>query len=145
MSAQLTNEMLRVLRIAERSGAVVAGRGEHAGHVEVVHAPTIAALIKRGLLVHIYGSEGGYGGRLTEAGRDALGPTVVRKTRAQLDAEIADADLLETLARNPGTTEANVRSYLRTTHRDSNALNRALSSGAAVAVGQRIYRKSDAP
>ena len=68
----ITDEMLRVLRIAARDGAVVAGRGEHAGRVERVHAPTITALIRRGLLSHVYGGDGGYGGRLTDAGRELL-------------------------------------------------------------------------
>ena len=69
---KLTDEMLRVLRIAGRDGAVVAGKGAHAGHVERVHAPTIQALIHRGLLFHSYGPDGGLGGKLTAAGRAAL-------------------------------------------------------------------------
>ncbi len=90
MIKPLTPEMLRVLRIAERDGgAVSAGRGEHKGHVETVAASTIAALIRRGLLEHSYGSEGGMGGRLTEEGRAALAES--KKTAAQLDAEIAEA------------------------------------------------------
>lgn len=64
---KLTAEMERVLAIARRDGKVTAGKGEHAGHVERVSAPTIAALIKRGLLVHCYGSEGGFAGRLSPA------------------------------------------------------------------------------
>lgn len=73
MSA-LTSEMLRVLRIAERDGMVVAGKGAHAGRVERVPAPTVLSLIRRGLLSHVYGPEGGVGGRLTEAGRAAIAP-----------------------------------------------------------------------
>lgn len=69
---KLTDEMLRVLRIAARDGAAVAGTGAHAGRVERVNASTVLALIRRGLLLHVYGSEGGLGGRLTEAGRTAL-------------------------------------------------------------------------
>lgn len=88
MSA-LTSEMLRVLRIAERDGMVVAGKGAHAGRVERVPAPTVLSLIRRGLLSHVYGPEGGVGGRLTEAGRAAIAPE--KKTPAQLDAEIAEA------------------------------------------------------
>jgi hypothetical protein len=69
----LTSEMLRVLRIADRDGgAVVAGTGAHAGHVERVPASTVLALIRRGLLSHSYGSEGNAGGRLTDAGRAAI-------------------------------------------------------------------------
>ena len=90
-----TEEMLRVLRIADRDGAVVAGKGAHAGRVELVNAATVLALIRRGLLSHIYGSEGGLGGRLTDAGRAVLGhgePPVhaTKKIAAQLDAEIAE-------------------------------------------------------
>lgn len=68
----LTNEMLRVLRIAERDDAVSAGTGAHAGHVERVNAATVMSLLRRGLLSHTYGSEGHVGGRLTAAGRAAL-------------------------------------------------------------------------
>ena len=85
----LTREMVRVLRIAERDGAVVAGTGAHAGHVERVNASTVRALLHRGLLSHIYGSEGNVGGRLTQAGGEALAQA--KKTAAQLDAEIAEA------------------------------------------------------
>jgi hypothetical protein len=85
----LTNEMIRVLRIAERDGMVVAGKGSHAGRVERVSASALLALIRRGLLSHVYGPEGGVGGRLTEAGRVAIAPE--KKTSAQLDAEIAAA------------------------------------------------------
>ena len=84
----LTSEMVRVLRIAERDGAVAAGTGAHAGHVERVNASTVRALLRRGLLSHSYGSEGNVGGRLTQAG-SALAQA--KKTAAQLDAEIAEA------------------------------------------------------
>jgi hypothetical protein len=91
----LTSEMLRVLRIADRDGgAVVAGTGAHAGHVERVPASTVLALIRRGLLSHSYGSEGNAGGRLTDAGRAAIAEH--KKTPAQLKAEIA-----ESLAKGP--------------------------------------------
>jgi hypothetical protein len=91
----LTSEMLRVLRIADRDGgAVVAGTGAHAGHVERVPASTILALIRRGLLSHIYGGDGGLGGRLTDAGRAAI--AAQKKSPAQLEAEIA-----ESLAKGP--------------------------------------------
>lgn len=81
---KLTDEMLRVLRIAERSGMAVAGAGVHAGHVERVYAPTVLALIRRGLLSHAYGSEGELGGRLTAEGRATLA-----MARKNLEAEIA--------------------------------------------------------
>ena len=68
----LSSEMLRVLRIAERDGAVSAGTGAYAGHVERVNAATVMSLLRRGLLLHTYGSEGHVGGRLTPAGRAAL-------------------------------------------------------------------------
>lgn len=55
--------------IAARDGAVAAGKGAHNGHVERVNASTILALIKRGLLVHCYASEGGLAGRLPDAQR----------------------------------------------------------------------------
>jgi hypothetical protein len=85
----LTPEMLRVLRIADRDGgAVVAGKGEHAGRVERVNASTVLALIKRGLFSHIYGGDGGLGGRLTTEGRAAIASA--QKSPAQLDAEIAE-------------------------------------------------------
>lgn len=87
---ELTSEMLRVLRIADRDGgAVAAGTGQHAGHVERVNAATVLALIRRGLLSHIYSGEGGLGGRLTAEGRGALASA--QKSPAQLDAEIAEA------------------------------------------------------
>lgn len=91
---KLTHEMLHVLRIAERDGAVVAGKGAHAGRVERVNASTVLSLIRRGFLSHIYGSEGGLGGRLTEEGRAALaaseGRVTTKKTAKQLDEEIAE-------------------------------------------------------
>ena len=85
----LTSEMVRVLRVADRDGAVAAGTGAHAGHVESVNASTVRALLRRGLLSHVYGSEGHVGGRLTQAGSEALAQA--KKTAAQLDAEIAEA------------------------------------------------------
>ena len=76
--SKLTSDMLRVLRIAERDGAVIAGKGAHAGHVERVSAATVLALLRRGLLSHTHGSERGeVGGRLTPAGRAALDPTQI--------------------------------------------------------------------
>lgn len=63
-TTKLTPEMERVMAIARRDGAVAAGRGAHAGHVEHVAASTVLALISRGLLVHCYSSEGGLGGKL---------------------------------------------------------------------------------
>jgi hypothetical protein len=61
----LTKEMERVLAIAKRDGGrVCAGKGAHGGHVERVAASTIRALITRGLLIHCYGQDGGFAGRL---------------------------------------------------------------------------------
>lgn len=60
----LTPTMQRALDIARRDGVVTAGKNVHRGRVERVAAPTITALICRGLLVHCYSSEGGYAGRL---------------------------------------------------------------------------------
>ncbi len=79
-----------------------------------------------------------------------------KKSAAQLDAEItemlsrsrssdADADALDVVARNPGLTEANLRSYLRGEHGDSSALDRALAVGRAVRRGHKIYRVEDTP
>lgn len=63
---KLTPAMQHALEIAHRDGSVCAGRGEHAGRVEHVSASAIRGLIRRGLLVHCYGSEGGLAGRLPE-------------------------------------------------------------------------------
>jgi hypothetical protein len=61
----LTPKMEQALAIARRDGGrVTAGTGAHAGHVERVAASTILALIKRGLLIHCYGSEGEVAGKL---------------------------------------------------------------------------------
>jgi hypothetical protein len=76
----LTAEMLRVLRAAEENrGSISAGRTVTSqGRVEKIPASTITSLIRRGLLEHSYGSEGGIGGRLTSEGRAALAnPEVV--------------------------------------------------------------------
>jgi hypothetical protein len=127
----LTSEMLRVLRIADRDGAVVAGKGSHAGRVERVNASTVLSLIRRGLLSHIYGGEGGLGGRLTEAGRAALsqpaaGPPVhaTKKPAWQLDREIAAA-----------LAEAKLRPTASTDKVD--VLRAALSQALASAVQRR--------
>jgi len=90
MIKPLTPEMLRVLRIAERDGMVVAGKGSHAGRVERVSGAAMLALIRRGLLSHVYGPEGGVGGRLTAEGRAALadpgaGLNVPSSPKASLD------------------------------------------------------------
>lgn len=63
----LTSTMYRAAVIALRDGRVSAGVGAHAGHVERVGAPSILALIRRGVLVHCYGSEGGLAGKLSLA------------------------------------------------------------------------------
>lgn len=60
----LTPAMLRALEIAKRYGAVQAGKGAIGGHVVRVSGSTIAALIRRGLLVHCYGGDGNMAGRL---------------------------------------------------------------------------------
>ena len=75
--------MERVLRIADRDGGgVLAGASEHRGRVESVNATTLLALVRRGLLARIAPPDGGVGGRLTQAGRDALtqDPTYVMKS-----------------------------------------------------------------
>jgi len=94
-SAPLTPEMLRTLQIADRhrSGGVLVGKGMNPrGYVEWIYYPTVLSLIGRGLLEHIYGSEGELGGRLTEAGRGVLAELAEqKKTPAQLEAEIAEA------------------------------------------------------
>ena len=56
----------------------------------------------------------------------------------------ADQDLLEVLGRNPGLTEANMRSYLRGEHGNSTALDRALATGRVVRRGHNLYRIEDA-
>jgi len=70
----LTADMLRVLRIAEQNrGSVSAGTTvSSSGRVEQIPASTVTSLIRRGLLEHRYGSEGGVGGTLTDEGRVAL-------------------------------------------------------------------------
>lgn len=68
-----------------------------------------------------------------------------KKSTRQLDTEVADVDLAAVLARNPGATEASVRSYLRGVHGDSSAIARATAAGIAVVVGNKIYRKEDLP
>jgi hypothetical protein len=85
---KLTPEMLRTLLVAEHGGAVVAGKGSHAGRVEWIYFPTVLALIKHGLLEHIYGGDGELGGRLTAAGRAVIAAR--KKTPAQLEADIAE-------------------------------------------------------
>jgi hypothetical protein len=59
--------MHRATTIALRDGRVNAGAGAHSGHVERVGASSILALIRRGVLVHRYGSEGGLAGELSLA------------------------------------------------------------------------------
>jgi hypothetical protein len=63
----MTESMHRAITIALRDGRVNAGVGAHAGHVERVGASSILALIRRGVLVHCYGSEGGLAGELSLA------------------------------------------------------------------------------
>jgi hypothetical protein len=71
-AGDLTDGMRRAFIVALREGAVVAGIGAHAGHLERVSASSILALIRRGLLVHAYGSEGNLGGELSPAMRDKM-------------------------------------------------------------------------
>lgn len=61
---KLTAVQEKALAIARRDGAVPAGEGSHGRRVEHVSAAAILALIRKGLLVHCYNSEGGVGGRL---------------------------------------------------------------------------------
>ena len=77
-----------------------------------------------------------------------VAPQGERKSGSQLHAEIADAlrarqALLETLARNPGATEASVRSYLRGEFGETTVLDNALTIGTVVRKASRLYRKED--
>jgi hypothetical protein len=54
-------------------------------------------------------------------------------------------DLLAVLERNPGATEAIVRSELRAQHGDSFALDTAIADGAVIRRGAKLYRTGDAP
>jgi hypothetical protein len=63
----LTDSMHRAVTIALRDGRVNAGVGAYAGHVEHVSASSILALIRRGILVHRYGSAGSLAGELSLA------------------------------------------------------------------------------
>jgi len=75
-------------------------------------------------------------------------PQGERKSGSQLHSEIAAAlrarqALLETLTRNPGATEASVRSYLRGEFGDTTVLDNALMIGTVVRKASRLYRKED--
>lgn len=63
----LTSTMYVAARVALRDGRVNAGVGAHAGHAERVGASSILALIRKGVLVHCYSSEGGLAGELSLA------------------------------------------------------------------------------
>ena len=86
--------------------------------------------------------------------RQAAQAHAEKKSPKQLDAEInevlknprtggADAHVMDLLERNPGLTEANLRSFLRRSHGDSTALDRLLDSGLAVRRGNKLYRSED--
>ena len=92
---KLTQAMQKALAIAEREGQVSAGNGAHAGHVEHVNASAILGLVRRGLLMRVFDSEGGLAGRLPP------------RTGAQLNHEIQDA-----LART--VTQATIEAWERT-------------------------------
>ncbi len=64
----LTYSAEKVLAIAARDGAVIAGKSEHRGAVERVSASTIQSLAADGLVTLGLSPDGGVMGRLTEAG-----------------------------------------------------------------------------
>lgn len=71
--ASLSKAQFQTLVIACRNGGYVqAGTGEHRGHVERVAASALLGLIRRGYLRHVYGSEGGVAGLLSERSRERL-------------------------------------------------------------------------
>lgn len=75
--ASLSKAQHQVLVIACRNGGYVqAGTGEHRGHVERVPASALLGLIRRGYLTHVYGSEGGVAGQLSERSRERLTDTL---------------------------------------------------------------------
>ena len=86
--------------------------------------------------------------------RQAAQAHAEKKSPKQLDAEInevlkhprtggAVAHVMDLLERNPGLTEANLRSFLRRSHGDSTALDRLLDAGLAVRHGNKLYRSED--
>jgi hypothetical protein len=93
----LTSEMIRVLRIADRDGRVIAGTGQHAGHVERVNAATVSSLLRQGLLTHTHGDEGQIGGSLTQAGREALaqGPAAYQRPRLPAQPRVVRQDVID--------------------------------------------------
>ncbi len=54
------------------------------------------------------------------------------------------AYLLSTLERNPGATEALIRSDLRSEFSDSAALDEAVVEGAVIRRGSKLYKREDA-
>jgi hypothetical protein len=71
--ASLSKAQHHALVIACRDGgSVQAGTSEHRGHVERVAASALLGLIRRGYLTHMYGSEGGVAGHLSERSRARL-------------------------------------------------------------------------
>ncbi len=65
--APLSEPQYKALVIASRNGGYVeAGTGSYKGHVERVAASSLRALIRRGYLIHCYGTEGHVAGRLSE-------------------------------------------------------------------------------
>lgn len=54
-------------------------------------------------------------------------------------------ELRSILGRNPGATEASVRSELRRTLGDSSVLDRALASGDVARRGAKLYLREDQP
>jgi hypothetical protein len=69
----LSDAQRRVLTIACRNGGfVAAGTGAYRGRVKRVPASALLALVRRGYLVHSYGSEGETAGRLSPIARERL-------------------------------------------------------------------------
>ena len=62
-----------------------------------------------------------------------------------LRAAMKAPDKLATLERNPGVTEATVRSDLRREFGASSALDVALTDGVMIRRGHKLYRREDAP
>jgi len=54
-------------------------------------------------------------------------------------------DLRTMLERNPGATEASVRSELRSQRADSSVLDAALADGSVVRRAYKLYRREDVP
>ena len=89
--ARLSKAQWRVLVIACRNGGYVeAGVGAHKGHVERVSASALLALVRRGYLTQLHGTEGGVAGQLSERAREKLADVAPKRQNAQIPAECPD-------------------------------------------------------